>query len=201
MRALHSPAAGRVVEVLTHGGKPGQIDPYPKTSEVIIMRRFTVATLVMAVALFTACDGDSTGNGGSIVGTYNLQTFNGMSLPVAATRLGGGHIGPPISAPFGGDAVIGFELTAGSVPLNSDDTCSLSLTFRTTIREATGNVIMGTDTETDTCTYSVTGTNIQLIVDPEGLADLVTGTISGNTLTIVGSYFGVLGGNTLVLTK
>ncbi len=146
------------------------------------MRRFTVATLVMAVALLTACDGDSTGNGGSILGTYTLQTWNGENLPVQA--LGG--------PPFPPGVVFMFELTAGSVRLNSDDTCSLSLTFRTTI----DGTVTATNTETDTCTYSVTGTTIRLIVDPQGFADLVTGTISGNTLTLIDED-----GNTLVLTK
>ncbi len=87
------------------------------------MRRFTVATFVMAVALLTACDGDSTGNSGSIVGTYTLQTVNGMNLPAEA--LGGPGMPPGV--------VFMFELTAGSVRLNSDDTCSASMTFRTTI--------------------------------------------------------------------
>ncbi len=133
------------------------------------MRRFTVATLVMAVAL-TACDGDSTGNGGSIVGTYTLQTLNGMNLPSRTQR-------PPPPTPPGG-AVLTFELTAGSVRLNSDDTCSLSLTFRTTI----DGTVTATNTETDTCTYSVTGTTIRF--DFPGGA-LITGIISGNTITFI----------------
>ncbi len=138
------------------------------------MRRFTVATVVMAVALFTACDGDSTGNGGSIVGTYTLQTLNGESLP--AQRPGGG----PVTMD---------ELTAGSVRLNSDNTCSLSLTFQTTI----DGTVTATDTETDTCTYSVTGTTIRFDF-PSGEAP-ITGTISGNTITIV------VFGDTFVFTK
>lgn len=133
------------------------------------MRRFTVMTLVMAVALLTACDGDSTGNGGSIVGTYTLQTLNGMNLPVAPSGL------PPPTPP---GAVLTFELTAGSVRLNSDDTCSLSLTFRTTI----DGTVTATNTETDTCTYSVTGTTIRF--DFPGGA-LITGIISGNTITFI----------------
>ncbi len=142
------------------------------------MRRFTVATLVMAVALLTACDGDSTGNGDSIVGTYTLQTFNGMNLPVEA--LGG--------PPFPPGVVFMFELTAGSVRLNSDDTCSLSLTFRTTI----DGTVTATFTETDTCTYSVTGTTIRF--DFPGEAP-ITGTISGNTITVI------VDGDTFVFTK
>ncbi len=149
----------------------------------IIMRRFTVATLVMAVALLTACEGDSTGNGGSIVGTYTLQTFNGDNLPAG---LPGGPVGP-------GGVVSMDEFTAGSLRLNSDDTCSLSLTERTTVTDATGNVTVTTDTRTGTCTYSVAGTTIQLdflLGDPP-----ITGTISGNTITVVEDR------NTFVFTK
>ncbi len=145
------------------------------------MRRFTVATLVMAVALLTACDGDSTGNGDSIFGTYTLQTRNGENLPVQA---GGGDPVPP-------GVVLMFELTAGSVRLNSGNTCSTSLTISTTFTDATGNVTVTTDTETDTCTYSVTGTTIRF----DFLPGITPGTISGNTITIV------VFGDTFVFTK
>ena len=162
------------------------------------MRRFLIlATAVMAVALLTACDGDSTGNGGSIVGTYTLQTFNGMNLPVVIDSVGPGPPQPPTPpqpdiAPSG---VIPFmeEITAGSVRLNSDNTCSTSVTFRTTVTDAMGNVTVTTDTETDTCTYSVTGTTIRFDFLP-GEAP-TTGTISGNTITIV------VFGDTFVFTK
>ena len=150
------------------------------------MRRFTVMTLVMAVALLTACDGDSTGNGGSILGTYTLQTLNGMNLPVAPTG------GPQPPTPPGGGVLI-FEFTAGSVRLNSDDTCSLSLTFRTTI----DGTVTATGTETDACTYSVTGTTIRF--DFPGEAPITrripAGIISGNTITVVDD------GDTFVFSK
>ncbi len=163
----------------------------------MIMRRFTVATLVMAVALLTACDGDSTGNGGSIVGTYTLQTVRGMNLPVEA--LGG----PPF--PPGG-AVLMFELTAGSIRLNSDDTCSASMTFRTTVDgTVTATESIATisrsivDTTDGTCTHSVTGTTIRLDIpgsDPPVTPALVlTGSITGNTLTLASE------GDTFVFTK
>ncbi len=165
------------------------------------MRRFTVATLVMAVALLTACDGDSTGNGGSIFGTYTLQTWNDMNLPVQA--LGGGVTGPV--AP--GDPVTMFELTAGSVGLNSDDTCSASMTFRTTIdgtvtaTESIATISISTaDTTDGTCTYSVTGTTIRVEMpgsDPPVINALIlTGSITGNTLTLVNED-----GDTFVFTK
>ncbi len=145
------------------------------------MRRFTVATVVMAVALFTACDGDSTGNGGSIFGTYTLQTFNGESLPA--------QLPSPPPTP---DASLELELTAGSFRLNSDNTCSVSLTVRATFVDITGKVTVRSDIETDTCTYSVTGTTIRF--DSPVLVP-VTGTISGNTITAV------VDGDTFVFTK
>ncbi len=138
------------------------------------MRRFTVATLVMAVALLTACDGD-----------YTLQTFNGENLPVGAP-------GPPPPMQPGGTMTI-FALAAGSLQLNSGNTCSLSLTFSETETDAMGNVTVTTDTQTETCTYSVTGTTIRL--DSPGQAS-VTGTISGNTITFVDED-----GDTFVFTK
>ncbi len=71
------------------------------------MRRFTVATLVMAVALLTACDGDRT-RPESILGLYTLVTINGEALPV---DLGG------------------IEFIAASIELKGDGTYTISLTF------------------------------------------------------------------------
>ena len=134
------------------------------------LRFLILATPVLAGGLLTAC-GDSTGPG-SVVGIYILQTFNGLNLPVQL-----GPPGPP------GTAFTRGEITAGSVQLlDMGNTCSVSLTIRTTVTDATGNVTsVTTDTETGTCTYSVTGTTIQL--DFPGEAP-VTGTISGNTITV-----------------
>ncbi len=123
----------------------------------MIMRRFTVATLVLAGGLLTACDGDSTGNGGaSIFGTYTLVTFDGEALPVD----------------FGG-----IELSAGSIELKGDGTYIISLT-----------VDLGSGPEMSIQPGEFT-------VDPLEFDDF-TGSISGNTLTLVNSA-----GNILVFTK
>ena len=151
----------------------------------------------MAVALLTACDGDSTGNGGSIVGTYTLQTINGDTLPFVRVTL---H--PP-------GTFVTEELTAVSFRLNSGNICSVSLTISTHVADLTpgGNVTVTTsiDTQTATCTYSVTGTTIQLNFPGDMppfrgpftfIRGPLTGSISGNTITFVDED-----GDTFVLTK
>ena len=146
------------------------------------MRRFLIlATAVLAGGLLTAC-GDST-EPESIFGLYTLQTFNCDNLPAQLPPTG------PVP-PVGGMIIL--ELTAGSIQLNSGDTCSVSLTFRTTITDVAGNVTVTTEAETDTCTYSVTGSTIRFDFPGEAA---ITGTISGNTLTIVED------GDTFVFSK
>ncbi len=138
------------------------------------MRRFlTVMTVVLAGGLLTACgEDDSTGTGGtSIFGTYTLQTVNGTSLPFVIIQIGNDKL----------------EITGGSVRLNSDNTFSVSLTLRVT--EA-GTVT--TLTETETGTLTVTGSTVRLT---DSAGDVTTGSISGNTLTIIDE------GDTFVLTK
>ncbi len=150
------------------------------------LRFLILATAVLAGGLLTPACGDDPTEPESIVGTYILQTLNGMNLPVAPTG------GPQPPTPPGGGVLI-FEFTAGSVRLNSDDTCSLSLTFRTTI----DGTVTATGTDTDTCTYSVTGTTIRFDFPSEAPISRTfpAGIISGNTITVVD------GGDTFVFRK
>ncbi len=131
------------------------------------MRRFlTVMTVVLAGGLLTACgdDGDATGTGGtSIFGTYTLQTVNGSSLPFVVIQVGNDKL----------------EITAGSVRLNSDNTYSISISLRLT--EA-GTVT--TETDTGAGTYTASGSTIQFSDSGDGEGPF-TGSISGNTLTII----------------
>lgn len=136
---------------------------------------FMALALVWAVALLTACDGDSTGPE-SVAGLYILQTYDGMSLPAVLAGAGNNKL----------------EITAGSVRLNSDNTYSRSSTLRHT---QAGTVTTKTDTQA--ATYTVSGSTIQF---SPGTIDgrsrmLPPAPISGNTLTIT------IAGNPFVYTK
>ncbi len=130
------------------------------------MRRFlTVMTVVLAGGLLTACgdDGDSMGTGGtSIFGTYALQTIDGTSLPFVLIQIGNDKI----------------EVSAGSVRLNSDNTYSISISLRLT---TAGTVT--TETDTGAGTFTASGSTIQF--SPGDGSNAFTGSISGNTLTII----------------
>jgi hypothetical protein len=116
------------------------------------MRRFLILTTALLLSgLLTACGDDSTGPS-SIFGTYTLVSVNGEGLPWEPEP--------------------GFELIAGWIRLNSDSTYTVSLT---------ADIGSGPVTETDTGTFTVTGSTIDLI---EGLFATATATVSGNTLTI-----------------
>ncbi len=128
------------------------------------MRRFlTVMTVVLAGGLLPACgDDDSTGPG-SVSGTYTLQTIDGTSLPFVLFQIGNDKI----------------EITAGSVRLNSDNTYSISISLRLT---RAGTVT--TETDTGAGTYTASGSTIQFSDSGDGEGPF-TGSISGNTLTII----------------
>ena len=132
--------------------------------------------LIPALALLGAC-GDKTGGAADvtdpssgIAGTYTLQTVNGTSLPFVTFQLGNDKV----------------EVTAGSAQLNSDNTYSYSITLTDT---TAGTVT--TTIDTGTGTYTVTGTTIQFS-DPGDGSGAFTGSISGNTITVVvdGDTFG-----------
>ena len=93
-----------------------------------------------------------------IVGTYVLQSIDGEPLP--AVRFGG-----PI------------EVTAGSLILNQDRTCSYSDTF---LRTEDG--IVTAETYTSVCTY-IRLDSESIWIDREGVIPWY-GEISGSTITI-----------------
>ena len=135
-----------------------------------MLRFLQVVMVILAGGLLTACGdgggdgGDATGPGGtSIFGTYTLETINGSSLPFVVFQVGNDKV----------------EITAGSVQLNSDNTYSVSVTFRLT--EA-GTVT--TETDTGAGTFTATGSTIQFSDAGDGSGPF-TGSISGNTLTII----------------
>ncbi|MFQ5529285.1 MAG: hypothetical protein ACE5FP_02960 [Gemmatimonadota bacterium] len=127
------------------------------------MLRFRpVVMAILAGGLLAAC-GDglsiSTGPGGiSIFGTYTLETVNGESLPFLAFQVGNDRL----------------EIISGSVRLNSDATYTTSFIFEWS---ESGTVIPVTESGT----YTVAGNTI-VFTDSLGT---FTGSISGNTLTVV----------------
>ena len=129
------------------------------------MRSSKIVAVGLAL-LLTACGGDSDSptepNGASIVGTYALQTILGESLPLIALEEGDDKL----------------EITAGSIRLNSDDTYSRSVTTRLT---QSGNVT--TDVFTVAGTFTANGSTLQF--SGSGDEGPFTGSISGNTLTII----------------
>ena len=136
---------------------------------MIRLRRGAAWMGIGLAALFAgiaACgdDGDATGTSGtSIFGTYTLQTVDGTNLPFVLFQIGNDKL----------------EITAGSVRLNSDNTYSLSISLRVT---QAGTVT--TETDTGAGTFTATGSTIQFS-DPGDGSGSFTGSISGNTLTII----------------
>ena len=119
--------------------------------------------LAFLVFGLVAC-GDSTGPE-SVVGTYTLQTVNGEGLPAVIDEIGTTFL---------------KEITAGSITLNEDLTCSFSLSERET---EDGEVTTRTETlETDECTYTIDNGVLTLTVEEEGDANL---SIIGSAITLV----------------
>ena len=129
-------------------------------------------TVALAVSLLTGC-GDATGPE-AIAGHYILRSINGQDLPFLIIQ----------TLP---DKVV---LTAGSVRINSDNTYRTRLTAVTTVGPPTPS-----ETETSVGTYTLTGTSITFtevrdVFTEVGqpfteVGDTFTGSITGNTLTII----------------
>jgi len=124
------------------------------------------ALLAFLVFALVACGDDGTGPE-SVVGTYTLQTADGEGLPFVIED----------------NPTFLLELTAGSVTLNQDMSCTNSLTPRET-RDGT----VTTGTNTDVCTYTLDNGALTLTIP---VNTTISGSISGSTLTLT-SNFGVL---------
>ncbi len=103
---------------------------------------------------------------GSVSGTYTLRSINGVALPV-----------PTIHA--------GVNITAGSLILSQDLTCSISFTFTFT----EGGTV---STEPGAYTYALDSGSITLTASDSG--GVTSGSISGSTITLTES------GSTITLT-
>ncbi len=123
-----------------------------------MIRRVFLAFWVFALV---ACGDDGTGLE-DIAGTYTLQTVDGGGLPAVLEET---------------ETTFLLEITAGSVTLNQDMTCSVITMFR-----VTEFGIVTTDTMTGVCTYTFNNGAITLTILAS--AETVSGSITGSTLTV-----------------
>ena len=126
-----------------------------------MIRRVVLTFLALGLV---ACGDDGIGPE-DVAGTYTLQTIDGNPPPWVTFQIGADKI----------------EVTAGSVTLNADMTCSLSTTFRATL---SGNIT--TNTETHVCTYTIIDGAITLT---RPSATGASGSIIGSALTISDDEF------------
>lgn len=116
-------------------------------------------TLCASLAWIAACGSDSTtspgggGNPNSPIGSYNISTVNGKSLPVSLYAAG----------------TYTYEVTAGTIGLTSDGKYSMINTYRQTIP---GDVEIFADTTGGT--WSLSGTTITMTDAADGSTGSVT---------------------------
>ena len=134
--------------------------PVPPPTLKALMRRFLVLCLALLLPVAACGDDDGSGPSADVVGTFNLQTINGATVPAVVFQAGADRL----------------EVVSGSITFNENRTFSAALT----LREAVGGVANPPETETDTGTYTVSGNTVQLTAADGTTA---TATISGNTLT------------------
>jgi hypothetical protein len=168
------------------------MDPMKETHTTYATSRWTIGrartlgrfALCASVAWIAACGSDSTTQPGgtspppptSPVGTYNISTVNGKSLPVAIFS----------------EVNYTYEVTTGSIGLTSDGKYSLVTTYRQTIP---GNVETFVDSSGGT--WTLAGTTVSL---KDG-ADGSTGSLTWASTTL---SFAIIDGqvtNTFVYTK
>ncbi len=130
----------------------------PKRSRSPVTK--TCACLAIASLALAACS-DATGPV-SAVGRYELVSIGGESLPFVLSEVFDDKI----------------EITAGHMQLNVDLTCSGSLTIQNT----TDGQVAPPNTQTNTCTWTLTGTAIDFTY-PD--APPLPGSLFDRTLTVV----------------
>ena len=123
-----------------------------------MIRRVLLALLVFGLV---ACGVDVT-DPGSVSGTYTLRSINGDPLPVV--------IGPS-------------EITAGSLTLNEDLTCSISITAR-----VTEDGIVTTETETEMCSYTLDSGSITYTTSTGVASGLISDDFTIAIFTLVGVF-------------
>ena len=136
----------------------------------MMIRRVFLAFLVFGV---TACGDDGTGLQG-ITGTYTLQSIDGEGLPAIVSAVG---------------AAVLEEVTAGSIILNEDTTCSSSFTTRSELQDGTVTTVV----DEGVCTY--TFRDGALALNFAAGSSTTSGSISGSTLTVT------LGGTVFIFRK
>ena len=127
-----------------------------------MIRRVFLAFLVFAVV---GCGVDVT-DPGSVSGTYTLRTVDGENLPGVLFEI---------------ETTFLLEVLEGSITLDEDLTCSISMTFKET---EDGTVT--TRPETGACTYTLDSGSITLTTPDSDLPPTLNGIISGSTITLTG---------------
>ena len=122
-----------------------------------MIRRVFLAFLVFVMV---GCGGVDVFNPESVSGTYTLQTLNGDALPAVLVGT--------------------LEVTAGSITLNQDLSCSTSRS----LRDTEDNTITGTTVSV--CTYALDSEGSITLTDTANPLDPTpaTGSITGSSMTI-----------------
>jgi hypothetical protein len=127
------------------------------------MRKAFLSLLAAAVAVTTACGGDSsTGPAVDVAGTYSLQTVNSKPLPFTVFD----------------DGTEKIEVLSDSYTLTATGT----YTNQTVVRTTTGGT-SSNETLTADGTYKQTGNSVTL-TDSADATDQITGTVNASSMTI-----------------
>jgi hypothetical protein len=129
------------------------------------MRRAARILFIASALLAGACSPDSSAvappTEANVVGSYNLSIINGGSLPF----------------PYSANTTSRFDIVGGRITLTADHAFTDVLTTRETILE--GNVARDAQTDTQTGTWSLDGSNLTMVYTghPVGQVAVVTGTL------------------------